>query len=1056
MKNGDITKEELLNELAELRQRNAELEKSELQCQQVESKLRDSEKLYRALYDENPSMYFTVDAGGKILSINNFGAEQLGYKVGELVGQSVLRVVYEDDKKILFRQIAECLQEPGHIATNELRKVRKDGSLLWVKEVARAVSAVEGNIVLIVCEDITERKRAEEELRKSEARYQNLIENARDVIFTVSLDRKITFLNPAFETITGWRREEWLGEDFTLLIHPDDLHLTNEIYQRVLNGEIPPGFELRILLKSGDYITAEFVITPQTKDGEIVGGWGVARDITERKRTEEALSQSEEKYRILVDNIQDGVFLLLDAKLQFVNEAFARMTGYTVEEVIGKDFRELIAPEHLQMVVDYYYRRLAGENVPREYEFRGLRRDGKTRIFVNMTVGLISYHGRVASIGTVKDITERKQMEEALRKAYDELEMRVKERTAELAEANESLKTEISERRRAEEHIKFQTIVLSQVNDAVVAFDNNHRIIYWNYGAEQLYNFKSEEVLGRQMEEVTRHRWLKPEDENAAYDSLAATGSWRGEFIQAGKNGEEIHVEASIKTLKNEKDAAIGFISVMRDITERKRAEQHLRLLSAAVEEAPNGIQIVGLDGRIVFSNKAVEKIYGFSPEEFQGRHVDEMNVDQEFAGKVIVPTIKETGRWVGELMVKHKDGRTFPIWLTTSLVKESKGEPIAMVGIITEITERKRAMEKLKESETRLAQAQRIAHIGSWEHNLQTNELYNSEEAYRLLDATPGEITTFEGFLRYIHPEDRESVRKSIEEAIKGKRTFNYEYRTILKDGSMRVIHAQGEVVFDNTGKPIKISGTAMDITERKRVEEERERWMAELARSNAELEQFAYVASHDLKEPLRMVSSFAQLLEKRYKGRLGKDADEFIAYIVEGIIRMQAMINDLLAYSRVGTQGKPFQPTDCEFVLNQVMVNMKVAVEQSGAVVTHDPLPTITADTSQMIQLLQNLISNAIKFRSKELPRIHIRTEKKGDEWVFSVRDNGIGIAPEFFGRLFQIFQRGHPASEYAGTGIGLATCKKIVERHGVKIWAESVEGKGSTFYFTIPMRN
>jgi light-regulated signal transduction histidine kinase (bacteriophytochrome) len=245
-------------------------------------------------------------------------------------------------------------------------------------------------------------------------------------------------------------------------------------------------------------------------------------------------------------------------------------------------------------------------------------------------------------------------------------------------------------------------------------------------------------------------------------------------------------------------------------------------------------------------------------------------------------------------------------------------------------------------------------------------------------------------------------------------------------------------------------------EISERKRVEEERERWMAELARSNAELEQFAYVASHDLKEPLRMVSSFAQLLKKRYKGRLGKDADEFIAYIVEGIIRMQAIINDLLAYSRVGTQGKPFQPTDCESVLNQVMVNLKVAIEQSGAIITHDPLPTITADTSQMIQLLQNLISNAIKFRSKELPRIHIRTEKKRNEWFFSVQDNGIGIAPEFFEHLFQIFQRGHPASEYPGTGIGLATCKKIVERHGGKIWAESVESRGSTFYFTIPLRN
>jgi light-regulated signal transduction histidine kinase (bacteriophytochrome) len=243
------------------------------------------------------------------------------------------------------------------------------------------------------------------------------------------------------------------------------------------------------------------------------------------------------------------------------------------------------------------------------------------------------------------------------------------------------------------------------------------------------------------------------------------------------------------------------------------------------------------------------------------------------------------------------------------------------------------------------------------------------------------------------------------------------------------------------------------LQIRERERVEEKLKQTMAEFARSNSELELFAYVASHDLQEPLRMVTSFTQLLEKRYKNKLDKDADEFIEFILDGATRMQSMINDLLQYSRVGTRGKPFKLTDFESVFGQSLVNLKIAIDENNAIITHDPLPTLMADSTQMIEVFQNLISNAIKFRSKESPQVHVSALKKRNEWVFSVRDNGIGIAPEFFDKLFILFQRLHSRSEYPGTGIGLAVCKKIVERHGGKIWVESEPDKGSTFYFSIP---
>jgi light-regulated signal transduction histidine kinase (bacteriophytochrome) len=228
----------------------------------------------------------------------------------------------------------------------------------------------------------------------------------------------------------------------------------------------------------------------------------------------------------------------------------------------------------------------------------------------------------------------------------------------------------------------------------------------------------------------------------------------------------------------------------------------------------------------------------------------------------------------------------------------------------------------------------------------------------------------------------------------------------------------------------------------------------LSALTQSNKELERFAYVASHDLQEPLRMVSSYSQLLARRYKGKMDKDADEFIGYAVDGAVRMQRMINDLLTYSRVGTRGKQFAPTKSEAVLKQASDNLRLAIAESKAQVSHSPLPEVMADESQLVQLLQNLISNAIKFRSRKPPRVRISAEERENDWLFSVADNGIGIDPADAERIFLVFQHLH-GNKLPGTGIGLAICMKIATRHGGRIWVESVLGKGATFYFTISKR-
>jgi two-component system sensor histidine kinase/response regulator len=243
--------------------------------------------------------------------------------------------------------------------------------------------------------------------------------------------------------------------------------------------------------------------------------------------------------------------------------------------------------------------------------------------------------------------------------------------------------------------------------------------------------------------------------------------------------------------------------------------------------------------------------------------------------------------------------------------------------------------------------------------------------------------------------------------------------------------------------------------LDDQKRTEEKINAFSVELERSNKELEQFAYIVSHDLQEPLRMVNSYLTLLTERYGGKLDADAREFIGYALEGGARMSRLINALLAYSRLGTRGKAFEDVNCETILSQALDNLQVAIAESQAVVTHDPLPTVQGDDTQLLQLFQNLLGNAIKFRSAEPPRVHISAKAEGGSFVFSVSDNGIGIDPQYYERIFIIFQRLHNREDYPGTGIGLAISKRIVERHGGRIWIESLPGKGSTFFFTLPIK-
>ena len=280
-----------------------------------------------------------------------------------------------------------------------------------------------------------------------------------------------------------------------------------------------------------------------------------------------------------------------------------------------------------------------------------------------------------------------------------------------------------------------------------------------------------------------------------------------------------------------------------------------------------------------------------------------------------------------------------------------------------------------------------------------------------------------------------------------------NYELEIKHRDGHITPVRYNASVYKNESNNVIGVFASARDISELKVAENNLKLKIEELTRSNAELEQFAYISSHDLQEPLRMIASYLQLLERKYKGKLDAKADKYIHFSVDGATRMQNLIDDILDFSRVTTRAKELKPTDLEPIYKEVLSNLKVSIDENKAIISHDPLPVVMADKTQISQVFQNLINNAIKFRSKDQPKINISVKKEENQWIFAVHDNGIGINPKHSDRIFEVFKRLHKKREYTGTGIGLAICKKIIERHGGHIWVESELGKGSIFYFTLP---
>jgi PAS domain S-box-containing protein len=460
-------------------------------------------------------------------------------------------------------------------------------------------------------------------------------------------------------------------------------------------------------------------------------------------------------------------------------------------------------------------------------------------------------------------------------------------------------------------------------------------------------------------------------------------------------------------------------------------------------------------DTKIQLFNHAFENMTGYSSGDVIGKKLDLLFPRASLKESRAKIKLSLTENWQTieiPIITKAREIKTV-LWNSANIYDTDNKTILSTIAQGHDITRRIAAEQNVLKSKEKLDLALENGQIGIWEWNIETDTLEWDSRMGKMFGMNHDGLTVkFNEFENYIHEEDVAHFRRVVRSAIEDNIPLDTVFRTRPVKKGFNHISVKAIVEKDTSGRAVKLSGVCFDITEMKKgAEKALFNLNEDLRRSNKELEQFAYVASHDLQEPLRMVSSFTQLLAHRYKDKLDADANEFIQYAVDGALRMQSLINDLLEYSRVETKGKNPTVIDMYDILGQAINNLSLKIKEKNALVTNDDLPVVVADGRQMLQLLQNLIDNALKF-SDASPIIHISSSNEPDYYLFSVRDNGIGIEPAYFNKIFQIFQRLHAKEDYPGTGIGLAICRRIVERHGGKIWVESKPGQGTIFYFTI----
>ena len=862
----------------------------------------------------------------------------------------------------------------------------------------------------------------------------SIVQSSEDAIVSKSLDGTIESWNHAAEKMFGYTAGEAIGKNIQMIIPPENTGDEHLILEKILNDETVHHYETVRMKKNGEKFPVSLTVSPiKDSEGEITGVSKIIRDITQRVRGEENFAASEMRYRRLFESAKDGI-LILDAETGMivdVNPFMTELLGYSHKEYLGKSiwdvghFKDIVANKDnfMELQQKEYIR----------YEDLPLETSAGKIAHVEFVSNVYIVNNQKVIQCNIRDINERYRAEEAQQKWNVQFK-------------------------------KLSANAPGMIFQFTRRADGSFYVPIASEGIRELYGCKPEDVL-EDFSPIAE--FIHPDDivkmmmeiEHSARNMTLFSFEYRVQLP-----GKAMKWLLSVSTPEKMEDGTITWYGFNTDITLHKQAEDALFKLTEQLEHIGEMAKIGGWEldiatTQVTYSRETArihEVDFPYVPPKLsQGNEHYPPDVwpDVQAAVQAAIENGTAYDREWPFITAKGKR-----IWVRVQgFAVMENGKTIQLRGTFQDITERKQAEENIKRSEYNLSEAERIGNSGSWDYDVATGIANWSANMFRLFDVDPDMPTelVFSHFVdNLVIPDDRPHVLSIFQDALTGKRPYDLEYNTIKKDGSIRTIHAVADTLRDENGNAIRMIGKVEDITEHKLAEEKLISTLQSLQLSNKDLEQFAYVANHDLQEPLRMISSYTQLLERKYKDKLDQDANEYIHYAVDGAIRMQKLLNDLLEYSKIKSQSEQNEPVDASALLGQAVANLKQLITDNTVLVTNDDLPVIKADEAQMIRLFQNLIENAVKFQKKtELPQIHISCTIQDNMYRFSVADNGIGIEKQYHEKVFVVFQRLHSVKDYPGTGIGLSICKRIVERHGGNIWFESEVGEGTTFYFTIP---
>jgi len=924
----------------------------------------------------------------------------------------------------------------GEIDLNLAVSLMKGGAQDYIqkRELPRIVPAIERE--LKEAESIIKRRQAEQALRESENLFRSLVDYMHDAMIILDWDGTILLANWAAARIIEYERpEDFLGHNMAEYLHPDSLQKAAEDLEAVKADKMGFLSEYQLYSMKGRQIWVES-IGGKILFHHVTANLVCIRDITDRKQAEEELRRSEDRNRFLLRNTSDYIARYsLTGILLFGSDAMYHMIGYKPEEVIGTSGFNRVHPDD-RPKIQAELKNAIENGRERKVEYRALCKDGGHK-WVEMSAKVVhnDQTGQAEVVAVVRDISESKRAEEELQDSEEKL-----------------------------------SLVMDGVPSLLVYVDAELRYVYVNKAYADWYGRSKADIIGKRVGDLLDEEVFR---RSLPHYEMALSGNpvtFENKTID--KNGRERIVSVSIVP-HFRGEMVQGFFSSIMDVTDRKEAEEALReseeRYRSLFENSIMGISQVLPDGRLIAANTSYAKMYGYA-------NVEEMLVEVSHVGQQLYANPAEREEVLRiliekgvmkpkEIAVVRRDGTCFTVLVGAREIRDSNGNLLYYQAGHIDITERKRAEHELHENEKRYRMAQAIGHVGSWEYNLRTTQFWGSDEAKRIYGFDPAQTDFSTDEVECCIPE-RKRVHQALIDLIETGKTYNLEFEIHPRDSAEpKIIASIAELQRDEHGDPLRVVGVIQDITERKRVEveirilnEELEQRIKErtsqLEAVNKELEAFSYSVSHDLRAPLRSIDGFSETLLEDYERILDDQGKDYLVRVRRAVKRMDQLIEDMLKLSRVTRAEFKYEKIDLSALVMNVAETIRQNNPQQAVGLFIQENVAVRGDSNLLRIAVTNLLDNAWKFTGRVVnPRIEFGITVKDGETIYYIRDNGAGFDMTYADKLFGAFQRLHGADEFPGTGIGLATVKRIINLHGGHIWAESEIQKGTIFYFTLP---